>query len=150
MSYTPKSEMMENNTCPTPEQVLEQVLKRSKRAIPKGMPTDPYQAAKWWIAHQKVPDGFQETATPPVTKGGTWGTPYHDRLEYTLKRFLSLKSIYQVYVVEWIEKGVPWKGDDIDMYRVFVDEWEKMGNDKEKYITDGFTAMHKAAKRMVV
>ena len=150
MAYTPKGEMQENNTCPTPEQAIQQFLKYTKQRVPKGFPADPYQGAKWWIAHQSIPDRFAEPATPPTTKGGTWGTPYHDRLVYTLRRFLGMKSVFQVYIIEYIEKGVPWKGEDIGLYRTICEEWEKMGNDKQKYIDEGFKAMHKAVKGMTV
>lgn len=138
------------NKCPTPEEVIDQYLKITKRPVPKMFPTDGFQAARYWMAHQLPADNFSEAATPPTVKGGTWETPYHDRLLYTLKRFLKLKTVQQVYVIEHIEQGIPWKGDDISFYTQIVEEQAKMIVNKEQYIEDGFKKMHKALKGMTV
>jgi hypothetical protein len=129
--------------------VIEQFLKTTKYRKPGMFPADPFQAARYWMAHQQPCDDFTEAVTPPNTKGGTWGTPYHDRLVYTLRKFLKQKSIQQVFLIEHIEKGVTWKGDEIKFYQTVVEESLKMAQNKEKYIEDGFKAMHRALRGMV-
>lgn len=151
MAYKSNEERpFESGKCPTPEEVIAHYLANSKRRVPTGMPTDGFQAARWWMAHQAPADNFTEAATPPGTKGGTWVTPYHDRLMYTLRRFLKLKAVQQVYVIEHINKGIPWKGDEITFYTTIVDETAKMHEDKEKYIDGGFVKMHEALRSMTV
>lgn len=149
MGYKSNDERpFENNKCPTPEEVIAHHLANTKRRVPEGMPSDGFQAARWWMARQSPADQFSEAATPPNKKGGEWNTPYHDRLVYTLKQFLKLKRVHQIYVVEHIDKGVPYKGDPIDLYITYVDEAAKMHHDKEKYIEDGFKKMHKTLRGM--
>lgn len=150
MSYKPNDAPPEDRDCPTPESVIDQFLKVTKYRKPTMFPADHFQAARYWMAHQAQPDQYTEGATPPVTKGGSWGTPYHDRLIYSLRRFLRMKAIEQVYIIEHTSKGVPWKGESIDHYTIIVKEEAKMAVNKEKYIDDGFEAMRRAAKAMTV
>lgn len=152
MAYKPKSDdqPFDNGRCPTPEEVIDQYLKQKNPRIPEGAPSDGFQFARWWMSHQKPGDRFSEAATPPVMKGGSWATPYHDRLMYTLKKFLKLKRVQQVYVIEHIEKGIPWLGDDVDKYADIVNEHHKMLQNKEQYIEDGFKKMHKALRGLQV
>jgi hypothetical protein len=139
----------QSNRCPTPEEVIADYLSQTKLRVPDGMPSDGFQAARWWMARQAPGDPFSEAATPPPKKGGDWATPYHDRLVYTLRKFLKLKRVHQVYVIEHIENGVPWRGDDIDFYIKIVEETTVMRScDKEQYFEDGFKKMHKALKGM--
>jgi hypothetical protein len=145
MSYKSSAESSawepDRQKCPTPEQVIEQYLKRTNRRVPGMFPTDPFQAARYWMSRQPACDDFTEAARPPSTKGGDWVTPYHDRLIYCLGRFLRLKAIHQVFVIEYIEKGIPWIGDDIDFYQSIIKESEKLQANKEKYIEEGFLKM---------
>jgi hypothetical protein len=141
------------NKCPTPEEVIDQYLKRKNPRIPKGAPADGFQFARWWMAHQIPSDNFTEPAVPPSKKGGEWETPYHDRLLYTLRRFLRLKAVQQVYVIEHINKGVPYKGDDLDKYIQFVEENTKKEKAKaegrfDEYVDNAFISMRKALRRM--
>lgn len=140
----------QNNKCPTPEEVIDQYLKEANPRIPDGMPQDGFQAARWWMAHQIQHDNFTEAALPPAKKGGEWQTPYHDRLMYTLKKFLKLKRVHQIYVIEHINKGIPWKGDEISLYTQYVDEAAKMAQNPEQYIAEGFKKMRKALQGMTV
>ena len=150
MGYKANDTPPESKECPTPEAVIEQFLKITKYRKPSMIPADPFQAARYWMAHQCPADDFTEGATPPNSKGGTWATPYHDRLIYALRKFLKLKAVQQLHVIDHIEKGIPWKGEDFDFYLLVVDETIKMNVNKEKYIDDGFEAMHKALKGMTV
>lgn len=107
-NYKPSDISPEQNLCPSPEAAIEQYLKLTKRKIPKIFPEDGYQAARYWMAHQAPGDDFTEASLPPTSKKGSWTTPYHDRLIYTLRKFLKLKHPQQLYVIEHIEKGVAW------------------------------------------
>lgn len=121
--------------CPTPESVLEKILKK-RRHKPKMFPGDPFQAARYWMAHQEQPHHWKENAEP-IKKDGKvtgWHTPYHDRLAINLKTFFQLKHIHQVYVIENVEAGVPWRGDPPDNYIEIVRETQKMLKNKEAYI----------------
>lgn len=121
--------------CPTPEQVLEQLLKKWKGGKPKMMPSDPFQAARWWIAHQLPANDWQEAAEKvwDGPKFCGWSTPYHDRLRRCLLIFLRLKSYEQAYIVEAIERGIPWKGDPMWIFKEVVNESDKMLADPIAY-----------------
>lgn len=130
--------------CPTPESVLEKILKR-RRHKPKMFPSDPFQAARYWMAHQEQPKDWKENAEQ-ITKDGKgvgWNTPYHDRLAVNLRIFFRLKYIHQCYVIENTEAGIPWRGDDIDFYTEVVREAQKMLKNKEQYI-DNAKQIHKS------
>lgn len=125
----------EKTECPTPELMLEKVLKKRK-SKPKMFPPDLFQAARYWMAHQEQPRKWMDDAVPNTKSGKvtSWHTPYHDRLCFNLKIFFQLKHIHQVYVIENVEAGVPWRGDPPDLYIKFVGEAQKMRSNKEKYI----------------
>ena len=150
MAYKANDAPPEDRSCPTPEAVIEQFLKVTKYRKPGMFPPDLFQCARYWMARQAPADNFTEGATPPTSKGGTWTTPYHDRLIYALRRFLKMKSIHQLYVIEHIEKGIPWKGEPIEFYTDVVNEALKMARNKEKYIDEGFKTMHRALKGITV
>jgi len=138
-----------DNSCPTPESVIAQFLQAKTPRLPKMAPADPFQFARWWMAHQAPPDNFTEGAQ--VLGDGRWNTPYHDRLMYTLKRFLNLKSVHQIFVIEQIERGTAWKGDDIDRFQAYCEEFGKMSKtDKNQYIENAFKQMKKTLRGMVV
>lgn len=141
------------NKCPTPEEYIDMWIKRYKVKLPNTLPQDNFQAARFWMAHQIPADNFVEHATPPAQKGGEWKTPYHDRLVYTLKRFMALKSIEQIYVLENIKRGIPYKGDDLDRYKQYVKDHEVMKKAKDEgrfdeYVDEAFRLMKKALRRM--
>ncbi len=157
MSYQAKksSNKPVDLTCPTPEQVIADYLQESNCRIPKGAPADPFQFARFWMAHQPAKDGFTEAALPPVSKGGGWTTPYHDRLIQRLKVFVRLKALHQVYIIEHIERGVAWHGDPVEHYIDIVKEYDRMrekieSGQRDDYIDDCFRQMKKAARNMTV
>jgi hypothetical protein len=121
--------------------VLSSILIRHKYK-PRMFPTDPRAAASYWINHQEPPHEFTE-AVQFVEQGDKsfWRTPYHDRLSGTLKIFLSLKSPQQIFVIEHIERGIPWRGDTVEMFNSIVREAQKMQADKDGYIEKALTSL---------
>ena len=128
--------------CPTPEEVLEKILDKRKYK-PKMFPPDSFQAARYWIAHQEQPNDRVDAAVPNKKEGKVigWHTPYHDRLCVNLKTFFRLKYIHQVYVIEKVEAGIPWRGDHPDMYTQIVRQAELMQKNPEKYIDSALVAL---------
>lgn len=150
MAYEPADAPVENNTCPSPEDMIANFLKQTKLRKPSMFPSDPREAARYWMEHQNSPDNFTEPVTPPVKKGGEWGTPYHNRLIFTLKKFMRMKSVHQIYVIEYIEKGIAWKGDEIHFYQTVVEESAKMSENMEEYIAEGCKKMRRVLMGMGV
>lgn len=140
--FNEKPEKPEFNTRP-PDiiDVLSKVMMRHKRK-PQMFPSDPRAAASYWMNHQEPPHEFTE-AVQRVEQGDKsfWRTPYHDRLTGTLKIFLSLKSPQQIFVIEHIERGIPWRGDSIQMFNSIIVETQKMQAGKDDYIEDALKAM---------
>ncbi len=105
---------------------LVKMLERSRRNIPKMFPSDLTTMAKHWISLQEPPNEFTERVTP-IKKGNEitgWNTPYHDRLIFRLRKFLSLKHIHQVFVIDMIENGIAWRGENIDFCKIMI-EYER-------------------------
>ena len=121
--------------CPTPEERIEKVLKKYNRK-PKMFPSDAFQAARYWIAHQEQPNERVEAAEPVTVNGKVvgWRTPYHDRLIATLRTFLRMKNIYQLHVIENVEDGIPWRGDQPDFYSEVIKQTQLMRIDPSKYM----------------
>ncbi len=132
----------QSKACPTPEEVLEKILKKRKYK-PKMFPGDPFQAARFWMAHQEQPRDYVDNAVPQTKNGKIvgWDTPYHDRLCVNLKIFFRLKHIHQVYVIENVEAGIPWRGDPPDNYIQIVRQTQLMLSDKDKYIESAMKAL---------
>jgi hypothetical protein len=118
--------------------VLMNILKRHSdkgRRKPKMFPGTVREAAQYWISHQENPDERKEQVTEIKVNGEIVGyeTPYHNRLAKTLLRFLSQKEIHQVFIIEAIERGIPWRGDEPDIFVHIVKEGDKFLADPAAY-----------------
>ena len=122
--------------------VLQKILRHhtdSNRRRPKMFPSAVREAAQYWLDHQEPPDDYRE-GVREIRSNGTliaYETPYHDRVARTLKKFLALKELHQVYIIEAIEAGTPWRGDEIWSFKDIVREAEKMRQDPKAYIEKG-------------
>lgn len=148
--YAPTDREPTDTSCPTPESRIEEILGRTDR-VPKMFPTDKFQAARFWMAHQEQPEDRDDDAAVPITVNGKivgWRTPYHDRLCVRLRTFLRLKSIQQVHIIENIDNGVPWRGDSIEFYLQVIKESEIMKKNPKEYIGKGWKLWRRAARGM--
>jgi hypothetical protein len=141
---------------PIPDEQLVLVYKIWRRKHEsKFIPKDYLGAAKWWLEHQE-PQGHNEEPQLDRDKKGEphWKSPYIERVCATWLTFLAFSDPQKAYVIQHIESGVPYRGDDIKFYQQVVEESAKMLEAQatpetwEKYITDGFAAMTKAVKGM--
>jgi len=108
------------------------------------IPANPFEAAEFWIALQEPPDEYRDRPERQIDKNGDhtgWITPYHDRLIYNLRRFLAMPDIHKAFVVDRVRKGVPYRGDDIEFYKMVCAESEKMDDDKEGYLESAFKTL---------
>lgn len=125
----------DNSKPPLIQDVLAAVIEKSRMKIPDCMPSQPFDAAHWWIAHQEKPHPSRDI--PEVLKKDGqvigWSTPYHDRLVHTLRKFLSLIEPHQVFLVQNIKAGIPWRGDSIESYAVIVEQHREMKKDPDTY-----------------
>lgn len=138
-----KTDLEVTSTSPPPDVVLmlANILRNSKRK-PKMFPSDPIAGAHYWINHQEPANEEREKIEKRLENGKHfWVTPYHDRVCSTLKTFLWLKNIHQSFVIEAIERGVPWRGDKIEFYQKVIDETEKMQRNIPEYIEGALVAM---------
>lgn len=140
-SYTRTEKPVFEDRPPDVVEVLAKIM-MARRVKPKMFPVDPRAAASYWINHQEPPHEFTE-AVQKIEQGDKsyWRTPYHDRLTETLKIFLSLKSPQQVFVIEHIERGIPWRGDSVEMFKSVVTESQKFLADKDQYIEKALKAL---------
>ncbi len=70
-----------------------------------------------------------------------WSTPYIDRIVGNFRKFLTLDETHKTLVVEKIESGIPWRGDDMDMFMLICREEEKMRQNKSAYIESALDAL---------
>jgi hypothetical protein len=125
---------------PRIDSVLIKVLERGKR-MPKMFPVNKLEAVRYWQTMQDPPK--QETehvewqSNPKHKDGGFWRSPYIDRLAFTLKKFLSMDSPRQFFIIENIEKGCSWRGDGITFYKRVIEETARMKTmGKDEYIKE--------------
>jgi hypothetical protein len=122
------------------------ILKRHSekgKSRPKMFPGTVREAAQYWIGHQPPPDDYREGVKKIIKNEELVGyeTPYHDRLARTLCRFLVQKHIHQLFIIEAIERGIPWRGDEIGIYTEIVKEADKMLKDPESYIEEAWVKL---------
>ncbi len=130
--------MLTNNNPPAAVDVLAPMFDGHKS---KHIPERPFDAAHWWTDHQEPANEYNERLEP-ITKNGEligWKTPYHDKLVSTLRIFLTLSEPHKAFVIDNIQSGIPWRGDDIKFYTGVCAEAEKMAQDREGYISNAMS-----------
>jgi len=108
------------------------------------IPANPFEAAEFWISMQEYPDEYRDRPERQVDKNGDavgWITPYHDRLIYNLRKFLCMPDIHKAFIVDRVRSGVPYRGDDIEFYKMVCAESEKMNADKGNYLENAFKVL---------
>jgi hypothetical protein len=126
-----------------------------RRHESKYIPKDFLAAAAWWLDHQE-PQGRNETPQLEHDKKGAphWKVPFIERVAATWLTFLAFSEPQKAFVVQHIESGIPYRGDDMKFYQEVVKESAKMLEAQatpetwEKYVNDGFASMRKAIKGM--
>jgi hypothetical protein len=160
-----------NNTGPTtktpppaPEGALVDVLAGLRQAggkFPPMFPGDRLDAALYWMRHQEPesqrdrPEWIWKSGTDA---GGQWNTPYNDRVVETLHKFLGLSQPQQVFVIENIERGYPYRGDSIEFYLEVIKQTDiqaeyvkKHGRDADGLLPREYTGeILKAAHRLAM
>jgi len=107
------------------------------------VPDNPYDGANWWIALQEPADEYRDRPEQVTNRSGDktgWITPYHDRVANNLKIFLALTEVHKAFVVAKIKSGIPYRGDDIEMFKMVCAESEKMKANSEIYISSAKVA----------
>lgn len=125
-----------NSSPPKAVDVLAQIIEHQRKKSDY-MPPRPFDAAHWWIDHQEPADEFLDRVERIIGKDGKhagWKTPYIDRMVSTLRIFLALNEPKKAYVIQQIERGIPWRGDSMEMFLLIVAEEEKMRKDRDGYI----------------
>ncbi len=126
---------MNDNKPPTVNEVLIRVLNKS-RVKSAHVPVNNFEAAQWWIDIQEPADEWRdrpEATSDPKGETVGWKTPYHDRLAYNLRKFLTLPETEKAFVLHHGKNGVPYRGDDINMFKMICAESAKM-KDNPEYI----------------
>jgi hypothetical protein len=80
---------------------------------PRGMPTDPDQAARWWIKFLELRQDYE---IDRQTKKG-WVLPYQERISDCLKIYYRLPQSAQSELVAMRDRGIYWRGDGIQFMR---------------------------------
>jgi len=81
---------------------------------PRGMPTNPQQAAHWWIKF--LEPRLQHEIDMKTKKG--WHLPYQERLADCLKIFYRMRHSEQAELVAMRGRGIQWRGDSIEFMRI--------------------------------
>ncbi len=138
-----KNERTYNTKPPIPEEFLIRVYKRWRmKHSSQHIPHEYLVAANWWIDMQEVASHMEQPTIGSDSKGNQfWTTPYIDRVVVNFRKFISLSETEKAFVIEKIKKGVPWRGDDMEMFKLICREEEKMAADKPRYIESALTAL---------
>ena len=145
MSYDEptRNERTYTNKPPAPEECIIAIYKKWRfKHSSAHIPHQHFDAAYWWIAHQENPGHMEHPQHNTDSKGNEfWRVPYIDRIAANFRIFLSLDETHKSFVVEKIESGIPWRGDDMDMFMMVCREEEKMRLDKSGYIESALAAL---------
>ena len=120
---------------------------RGKR-WPEIMPEGENHAARWWIDLMEPPREFGDEPQAVERDGQIrgWRTPYHDRLLFSLQKFLGFTEPQQVWIVEHVMNGIPWRGDDGKRYADIIKHHELMKKNPAAFVgqaTEVLTQMRK-------
>lgn len=123
--------------------MLQRERERGGKRRPKMFPVDNLEASNYWRQLMEPPNEHTEAIDWVHTKsGGHWHAPYIDRMVYTLKRFMAMTHVEQVFIIDGIEnKNCPWRGDSIDMYKMILEEEQKMRLDPGPYKEKAFSVL---------
>lgn len=96
------------------------------RSLPPQIPSDPLQAAKWWIgmqspAHEQI-ERPQTANVVGKANSKRWLTPYADRLIASFRKFVTLTPKEQEFVIAAYEDGVLYNGYEPEMFALIYDE----------------------------
>jgi hypothetical protein len=112
------------------------------RIKPKMFPTDYRGGAQFWIDRQEPANEYAEKVEKREENGKSfWTTPYYDRVAGNLKLFLAMTPMEQMFIIDGIESGVPWRGDSIEMYKMITVETQRMLLDRPAYIEEALVKM---------
>lgn len=123
------------------------------RRLPPQIPSEPLQAAKWWIgmqmpAHEQI-ERPQTANVVGKANSKRWLTPYADRLIASFRRFVTLTPTKQEFVIAAFDDGVFYNGDEPEMFASIYDEtmaMRKIGPDA--YRKEAVKRMGRLASRM--
>jgi hypothetical protein len=149
---------------PRAEGALQEVIRGNMNANkhhPTMMSNSPHDAALFWLRHQepeKPSDRPEWIWKSGSDAGGSWNTPHIDRVVETLHKFLGLSSPQQVFVIEKIEAGYPYRGDSIEFYLEVIKQTDiqaeyvkKHGRDADGLLPREYTGeILKAAHRLAM
>ena len=123
------------NRPPVLAEVLAKILLESKKPRPPMFPANNFDAGQFWITKQEPPNENTEEVTPRKhnDKVVGWNTPYHDRVAYRLKAFLGHTRANQLFIIDMVDHGMPWRDESIEQCKVLI----KLNEFKLKAFADG-------------
>lgn len=114
----------------TRDECLDLIRERenSDRPWPHAMPMYAQDAVEWFLSLIEPPDPFTDRPRWIATHngGGFWQEPYVDRVIACLKRYLNADEGLQRTIVAAREDDIPWRGDDERVFRLVIEETERM------------------------
>ncbi|MBT8046520.1 MAG: hypothetical protein KJN67_05080 [Pontiella sp.] len=147
--FQDKPKASRSSSDPTPPDVVEtlgEFLERYQaRGLrwPAGIPDGAFHAARYWVEINEDPHRYRDNPGP-IYKGGAlvaWSTPYHDRLLFSLQKFLGFNSAQQIWILEQIKRGIPWRGEEGKVYAAIIEQAEIMARDPAGYIGNATPAL---------
>ena len=116
-------------------------------------PAENRAAAKYWLKRQPE-ERRNERPRAKLDNNVIVGfdTPYEDRLVSALWEFIRLTPPERDFVILNIERGIPWKGEPLTLYRQIVEEAEnfRSASDKGAYLTTALNRAQHQINRMQV
>lgn len=120
---------------PDPEEILVHHMvawmrKRGRTDLPAPAPSQPRDAAQWWMQKMQEPQQLGETrqlALAGMQDGQRWETGYANRCAFTFLRWADMPEVEREAVCAGvIEDRVPYRGEYFPFYRDLVDTTLKM------------------------
>jgi hypothetical protein len=97
--------------------------------LPEPCPQDVRMAFEWWTRHMQKPERPGETRMRGTLENGTpmWQEAYAERITHSFLGFCRLpRREDRFFVVDAVERGIEYRGDDIEISTMIAREHDKM------------------------
>lgn len=105
---------------------LDEWQHRRQSSLPTPLPMSSREAAKWWLSTMQEPEVIGETRRIQRGDSTYWHLGYFTRTRQAMLNFLRLDRTQRETVIAAVEDGIPYRGDDWEVFLRIIRETEKM------------------------
>lgn len=117
--------------------------------LPAPMPCDPGEALGWALDYLFEPPAASERPRRAnKVEGVVWIFPYQERIEYLVRKFLSLEDERdRRLIVRAREDGIYWRGDDLEWFAQYAANAVVIQGGDNLEVGEAFLKMRELARK---